>query len=67
MIENEKQYQYSVSLLLKAKNFLEGVKHAYEKEGLSQVEIKHLMDPLTSFYLGLEEEIKIYEELGRGR
>ena len=66
MIRNEAEYQEASQRLAdEVQRFAEHRKRL-KAEGLSDVEIKRVIDPLESFHLQLKEEVEAYERLKRG-
>ena len=66
MIRNEGEYKEAISRLDAEKERLDSQREALIAEGLDDAQIKNLMDPLESFHLQLDEEVKSYERLKRG-
>ena len=66
MIRNETEYQEAAKRLQAEKARLTDHEKRLKAEGHSASEVKHLMDPLRSFHLQLEEEVAHYERLKRG-
>ena len=66
MIRNESEYKEAISRLEAEKERLDSQREALFAEGLDDSQIKNLMDPMVSFHLQLEEEVKSYERLKRG-
>ena len=66
MIRNEAEYQEASKRL--AEEILRFDEHRLrlKQSGLSDVEIRRVIDPLESFHLQLKEEVEAYERLKRG-
>jgi hypothetical protein len=66
MIRNETEYQESVKRLSEEQAGLAGHRARLKETGLSDDEIKLVVDPMESFYLQFKEEVDSYERLKRG-
>lgn len=66
MIRNEREYQEAVARLNEERARLEEHEKRLAETGLSEEEIKRVVDPMTSFHLQLKEEVESYERLKRG-
>lgn len=60
MINNKIEYEYTLTRIHEQKQRLIEYSQSWEKEGYSKEEIKKLLEPLESFYMGLEEEANCY-------
>jgi ribosome-binding protein aMBF1 (putative translation factor) len=66
MIRNETEYQEASKRLAEELKRLGDHRARLKDSGLSDVEIKRVIDPLESFHLQLREEVQAYERLKRG-
>ncbi len=66
MIRNEVEYRESVSRLQAERDRMAAYLDDLRKKGVSEVEIKRVIDPLRSFHDQLAEEVASYERLLRG-
>jgi ribosome-binding protein aMBF1 (putative translation factor) len=66
MIRNETEYQEASARLVEERNRLADHRGRLKEAGLSDEEIKRVMDPMESFHLSLREEVESYERLKRG-
>ncbi|RVU40716.1 XRE family transcriptional regulator [Lujinxingia sediminis] len=66
MIRNESDYQKALTRQAEEKKRLEEHRARLEGMGLNDEELKRALDPLRSFHLQLEEEVRSYERLKRG-
>lgn len=66
MIRNEVEYQVASGRLTGERTRLAEHRARLREAGLSDVELKRVMDPMESFCLQLEEEVESYERLKRG-
>src|SRR5271155_2910081 len=66
MIRNESEYQEAVARLAEEQERLTEHRARLREAGLSDVEIKRVIDPMESFHLQLQEEVESYERLKRG-
>lgn len=66
MIRNEAEYQEASASLASERNRLAEHRARLKKTGLSDEEIKRVIDPMESFHLQLKEEVESYERLKRG-
>jgi len=66
MIRNEAEYRETTGRLNDHKKRMARQKSALRKTGLSAAEVKRVLDPMRSFHLQLQEEVKDYERLKRG-
>jgi ribosome-binding protein aMBF1 (putative translation factor) len=66
MIRNEAEYQEASARLAEERKRLAEHKARLKEAGLSEVEIKRVVDPMESFHLQLREEVESYERLKRG-
>src|SRR5579859_6580225 len=66
MIRNEAEYQEAAERLSAEKARLAEHRARLKGTGLSDEEIKRVMDPMESFHLQLLEEVESYERLRRG-
>jgi hypothetical protein len=60
MINNKIEYEYTLTRIHEQKQRLIEYSQSWEKEGYSKEEIKKLLEPLESFYMGLVEEANCY-------
>ncbi len=66
MIRNENEYKEAVARLGEERNRLAEHRARLKEAGLSDDEIKRVIDPMESFHLQLAEEVESYERLKRG-
>jgi len=66
MIRNETEYQEASARLADERNRLAEHRIRLKETGLSDDEIKRVIDPMESFHLQLKEEVESYERLKRG-
>lgn len=66
MIRNEKEYQEASARLTEERQRLSEHRERLRATGLSESEIKRVIDPMESFHLQLREEVESYERLRRG-
>jgi ribosome-binding protein aMBF1 (putative translation factor) len=66
MIRNETEYQEASTRLTDERNRFTEHRARLREAGLSDEEIKRVMDPMESFHLQLKEEVESYERLKRG-
>jgi ribosome-binding protein aMBF1 (putative translation factor) len=66
MIRNETEYQEASERLAQERQRLVEHKARLKTAGLTEEEIKRVIDPFESFHLQLKEEVESYEKLKRG-
>jgi hypothetical protein len=66
MIRNEAEYQEASARLTSERNRLAEHRARLKETGLSDEEVKRVIDPMESFHLQLKEEVESYERLKRG-
>ena len=66
MIRNETEYQEASARLIDERTRFAEHRDRLREAGLSDVEIKRVIDPMESFHLQLQEEVASYERLKRG-
>ena len=66
MIRNDNEYKEAVARLTAEQNRLAEHRKRLQAAGLSDDEIKRVIDPMESFHLQLREEVVAYERLKRG-
>jgi ribosome-binding protein aMBF1 (putative translation factor) len=66
VIRNEAEYKEAVARLSDERNRLTQHRARLKEAGLSEAEIKRVIDPMESFHLQLQEEVESYERLKRG-
>lgn len=66
MIKNEKDYQKARSKLKDEQDAIDKTRLELKKEGLTDEQVKRVLDPMISFRLQLEEEVHTYEQIKRG-
>ena len=66
MIRNEAEYQHAAARLEEERGRLAEHRDRLKATGLSDDEIKRVIDPIESFHLQLKEEVESYERLKRG-
>lgn len=65
MIRNEAEYQEASGRLIEEKSRLALHRQRLKGAGLSEEEIKRVLDPIVSFQLQLQEDVESYERLKR--
>lgn len=65
MIRNETEYQAAVDRLVEERQRLAEHRARLKQTGLTDEEIKRVIDPMESFHLQLKEEVESYERLKR--
>src|SRR5690554_5478423 len=66
MIRNETEYKEAVARLAEERKRLSEHRARLKETGLTDEEIKRVIDPMESFHLQLREEVDSYERLKRG-
>src|SRR6516162_1096214 len=66
MIRNEAEYQEASARLVDERQRLAEHRARLKEAGLSEEEIKRVIDPMEAFHLQLSEEVESYERLKRG-
>jgi ribosome-binding protein aMBF1 (putative translation factor) len=66
MIRNEVEYQEASVRLAEEQKRLVEHRTRLKEAGLTEEEIKRVIDPIESFHLQLREEVESYERLKRG-
>ena len=66
MIRNEAEYQEASARLASERSRLAEHRARLKETGLSDEEIKRVIDPMEAFHLQLREEVESYERLKRG-
>ena len=66
MIRSENEYKEAVTRLGEEQKRLKQHRRRLKESGLSDKEIKRVVDPIESFHLQLKEEVESYERLKRG-
>jgi uncharacterized protein YdcH (DUF465 family) len=66
MIRNETEYQEVSARLADERNRLADHRTRLKEAGLSDEEIKRVIDPMKSFHLQLKDDVETYERLKRG-
>src|SRR5947207_13166525 len=66
MIRNEAEYQHGSARLADEQSRLADHRARLKDAGLTDEEIKRVIDPMESFHLQLKEEVESYERLKRG-
>ena len=66
MIRSESEYQEAVKRLSEEQKRLVEHRARLKETGLTDEEIKRVIDPMESFYLQFKEEVESYERLKRG-
>jgi len=66
MIRNETEYKKAVERVEEESKMLEKTREHLKAKGLTDDEVKRVIDPIESFYLQLREEVESYEKLKRG-
>lgn len=67
MIENEREYQQTLSRIDAERERFASHATAWKAQGHTDEQIRKLMEPLESFHLQLVEEVESYERLKRGQ
>ena len=67
MIRNESEYQHATARLTEERNRLTEHRARLKEAGMSEEEVKRVIDPIASFHLQLKEEVESYERLKRGQ
>lgn len=65
MIRNETEYKEAVARLAEERKRLSEHRARLKETGLTDEEIKRVIDPMESFHLQLKEEVESYERLKR--
>lgn len=65
MLRNENEYKEAVSRLIAEEKRIAAQAEELKALGLTQEQIKWVIDPLASFHLQLAEEVESYERLKR--
>jgi ribosome-binding protein aMBF1 (putative translation factor) len=65
MIRNESEYQEAARRLAEEQQRLAEHRARLREAGLSEEEVKRVIDPIESFHLQLREEVESYERLKR--
>lgn len=65
MIRNENEYQEATTRLSDERKRITAYRNQLKESGLSEEEVKRVVDPLESFHLQLQEEVEGYERLKR--
>jgi hypothetical protein len=65
MIFDEAEYQEASKRLTKESRRLQEHCRRFKQLGLSELEIRRVIDPLESFHLQLKDEVEAYERLQR--
>jgi len=66
MIRSESEYQEAVKRMSEEQKRLVEHRARLKETGLTDEEIKRVIDPMESFYLQFKEEVESYERLKRG-
>jgi len=66
MIRSKSEYQEAVKRLSEEQKRLVEHRARLKETGLTDEEIKRVIDPMESFYLQFKEEVESYERLKRG-
>lgn len=66
MIRNESEYKEANSRLVEERKRISEQRKSLKGLGLTDDEVKRVVDPIESFHLQLEEEVESYERLKRG-
>lgn len=61
MIDTEQEYREAKSRVKEAETRITDQRARLRRVGMPEDEIKRVIDPLKSFYLGLKEEVEEYE------
>jgi CRP-like cAMP-binding protein len=67
MIKNNKEYRNATQLLQKQKKMLSDQEKKLRDEGFNKRASDRLLDPTRSFLADLEEDIRQYERIARGK
>ena len=67
MIRNDNEYREAVARLRDERTRLDEHRARLKQSGLSEAEVKRVIDPMESFHLQLAEEVGAYERLKRGQ
>lgn len=67
MIRNDNEYREAVARLRDERTRLDEHHARLKQSGLSEAEVKRVIDPMESFHLQLAEEVGAYERLKRGQ
>lgn len=67
MIRNDNEYKEAVARLRDERTRLDEHRDRLKQSGLSEAEVKRVIDPMESFHLQLVEEVRAYERLKRGQ
>ncbi|GMU37773.1 MAG: hypothetical protein KJ057_11580 [Phycisphaerae bacterium] len=62
MIDTEQEYREAKARVKEAETRITEQGARLRSAGLAEDEIKRVIDPLKSFYLGLKEEVEEYEQ-----
>jgi len=66
MIRNDAEYQLAITRLADERGRLADHRQRLKEAGLTDEEIKRVIDPMESFHLQFQEEVDSYEKLKRG-
>ena len=66
MMRNEAEYQEASARLAEERKRLAEHRARLQEAGLTEEEIRRVIDPMESFHLQLQEEVESYERLKRG-
>jgi predicted DNA-binding protein len=66
MISSETEYREALKRLSEEQGRLADHRARLKETGLTEQEIKRVVDPMESFYLQFKEEVESYERLKRG-
>lgn len=66
MIKSEQEYQKAVARLKDEQEAINQTREQLKCEGLTEDQIKRVLDPMISFRSQLEEEVHTYERIKRG-
>lgn len=66
MIRNETEYREAVARVAQERTRLTEHRERLREAGLTEDEVKRVMDPMESFHLQFVEEVESYERLKRG-
>lgn len=61
MIDTEQEYREAQARVKEAESRITEQGARLQRAGLAEDEIRRVIDPLKSFYLGLKEEVEEYE------
>lgn len=67
MIRNDNEYREAVERLTEERRRLDEHRQRLRGAGLSEPELKRVIDPMESFHLQLAEEVENYDNLKRGQ